>query len=96
VAMVYSVALIILHNSEKRCLLQHRSKDALILPDHWAFFGGSIERDEALILESVRKTGNLIMTDTGWTTGGFGAEVIARVAEKAFADMNNKSDRFLI
>ena len=45
--------------------------------------------DEGLVLESVRKTGNLIMTDTGWTTGGVGAEVIARVAEKAFANLKN-------
>lgn len=40
--------------------------------------------DEVLVLESVRKTGRLIVADTGWTTGGFGAEVVARVVEAAF------------
>ncbi|MFZ5453716.1 MAG: alpha-ketoacid dehydrogenase subunit beta [Thermodesulfobacteriota bacterium] len=52
--------------------------------------------DEGLILESVRQTGNLIMTDTGWTTGGFGAEVIARVAEKAFGDLKNPPVRIAL
>lgn len=40
--------------------------------------------DDALILASVRKTGRLVVTDTGWTTMGFGAEVLARVTEEAF------------
>ncbi|MCK4722579.1 MAG: alpha-ketoacid dehydrogenase subunit beta, partial [Dehalococcoidia bacterium] len=43
--------------------------------------------DDALILESVRKTGRLIATDTGWKTGGFGAEIVARIAEQAFCDL---------
>lgn len=38
--------------------------------------------DETLILDSVRKTGRLIVADTGWKTAGFGAEIVARVAEK--------------
>lgn len=40
--------------------------------------------DEALILESVRKTGRLIVADTGWKTCGFAAEVVRRVVEKEF------------
>ncbi len=43
--------------------------------------------DEDLILESVRKTGRLIIVDLGYSTGGVGAEVAARVAEKAFHDL---------
>jgi len=45
--------------------------------------------DEALILESVRKTGRLIVADTGWKTVGFGAEIVARVAEEAFSDLKS-------
>jgi pyruvate dehydrogenase E1 component beta subunit len=41
--------------------------------------------DEDLILESVRKTGRLIVADMGWKACGFAAEVISRVAEKGFA-----------
>lgn len=42
----YKVALIILYDPGKRLLLQHRTKDATILPDYWAFFGGSIRQGE--------------------------------------------------
>ncbi len=41
--------------------------------------------DEDLILESVTKTGRLIVVDTGQKTGGFGGEILARVAEGAFS-----------
>jgi len=41
-----SAALIILYDSEKRILLQHRSTDADRLPGYWAFFGGGIEEGE--------------------------------------------------
>ncbi len=40
--------------------------------------------DEEALLHSVRKTGRLIIADGGWLTGGFAAEVAARVAEKGF------------
>ncbi len=43
--------------------------------------------DEALVLESVKKTGRLLVADTGWVTAGFGAEVVARVVEQAWADL---------
>ena len=40
--------------------------------------------DEAAILQSVRKTGRLVVADNGWLRCGFSAEVAAVVAEKAF------------
>jgi pyruvate dehydrogenase E1 component beta subunit len=40
--------------------------------------------DEELILESVARTGRLVITDTGWKTGGVAAEIAAMVAEKGF------------
>lgn len=38
--------------------------------------------DEELILNSVKKTGRLVIADTGWKTGGVSAEITAVVAEK--------------
>ena len=38
----------------------------------------------APIIESVRRTGKLVMCDTGWTRFGVGAEIIASLVEKAF------------
>ncbi len=49
--------------------------------------------DASLILESVRKTGRLIVADSGWKTGGFGAEVVARIAEEALHDMKSPPRR---
>jgi len=40
--------------------------------------------DEELILNSVKKTGRLIVADTGWKTGGVGAEIAALITEKGF------------
>jgi len=40
--------------------------------------------DEDLILNSVAKTGRLVIADTGWKTGGVTAEIGAMVAEKGF------------
>jgi pyruvate dehydrogenase E1 component beta subunit len=40
--------------------------------------------DTDLIIESVEKTGRLVIADTGWVEGGFGAEVAAQVSERAF------------
>lgn len=42
----YSCALIILYDAENRLLLQHRTPDAPVMPDYWAFFGGSIKDGE--------------------------------------------------
>ena len=41
--------------------------------------------DEELILKSIEKTGRLIIADAAWKTCGFGAELAALAAEKAFA-----------
>jgi pyruvate dehydrogenase E1 component beta subunit len=41
--------------------------------------------DEDLICASVRKTGRLVIADVGCRTGGAGAEIASRVAEKAFS-----------
>lgn len=40
--------------------------------------------DEALILDSVRRTGRAVVADCGWRTGGLTAEIAALLAEKAF------------
>ena len=40
--------------------------------------------DERLILDSLKKTGRLVVADTGWKTGGVSAEISAVVAEKGF------------
>ena len=40
------MALIILYDLENNLLLQHRTKDAAVLPDYWAFFGGGIKEGE--------------------------------------------------
>ncbi len=40
--------------------------------------------DENILLESVKKTGRLLVVDTGWKTGGITAEIAAIVAEKGF------------
>lgn len=40
--------------------------------------------DEQIIFESVKKTGRLVITDTGWLTGGVAAEISARVASNVF------------
>ncbi len=39
--------------------------------------------DDEPVIESVRKTGRLVIADTGWQSYGIGAEVAARVMEKA-------------
>ncbi len=40
--------------------------------------------DEATIIASVKKTGRLITVEEGWPQNGIGAEISARVMEKAF------------
>jgi pyruvate/2-oxoglutarate/acetoin dehydrogenase E1 component len=40
--------------------------------------------DVEMALESVRRTGRLLVVDGGWRTGGVSAEIIARVTEVAF------------
>jgi len=38
--------------------------------------------DAEEIIESVKKTKNLLVVDSGWISGGFSAEVIAKVVEQ--------------
>lgn len=38
--------------------------------------------DADLVLKSLKKTGRLVIADAAWKTGGFGAEVLALLAEK--------------
>ena len=40
--------------------------------------------DDSIILESVKKTGALLVIDNDWLNCGFSAEVISRVSEKGF------------
>lgn len=40
--------------------------------------------DEVLIAASVKKTGRLLVVDSGWTNGGIAGEVIARIASSHF------------
>jgi pyruvate dehydrogenase E1 component beta subunit len=40
--------------------------------------------DEQTIIESVKKTGRLIVTHEAYTRGGYGGEIISRVVEAAF------------
>lgn len=43
--------------------------------------------DDTMILESVERTGRLVVVDQGTATAGFAAEIMARVAEKAFSKL---------
>ena len=43
--------------------------------------------DEETILNSVKKTGRLLVVDCGWTTCGVSAEIAALAAEKAFSEL---------
>jgi pyruvate dehydrogenase E1 component beta subunit len=44
--------------------------------------------DMATVLESVRKTRRLLVVDEGWRTCGLAAEVLARVTEEAFFELD--------
>jgi pyruvate dehydrogenase E1 component beta subunit len=43
--------------------------------------------DGAIVIDSVKKTGRLVVADTGWKSFGVGAELSARVLEKAFKEL---------
>jgi len=43
--------------------------------------------DDRPIVESVRKTGRLVVADTSWANAGISAEVVSRVSEKALMDL---------
>jgi acetoin:2,6-dichlorophenolindophenol oxidoreductase subunit beta len=67
--------------------------EAISLADSFKEQGVSIEvidmrcaspLDHETVIESVRKTGRLVILDTGWMTCGISAELSARVSEKGF------------
>jgi acetoin:2,6-dichlorophenolindophenol oxidoreductase subunit beta len=43
--------------------------------------------DEAIILESLHRTGRIVAVDTGWMMGGVCAEIGCLAAEKGYADL---------
>lgn len=70
--------------------------EALLVAKALADFGIDIEvidaravrpLDMATIIESVNRTGVLIVADTAWKTGGIAAEVVAAVTETAFGSL---------
>lgn len=76
--------------------VSHLANDAFVAATELAEEGIDVEVidprtlnpfDEELVLESVRKTGRLVIADTGCRTGGITAEIAATVAEKAFGDL---------
>jgi pyruvate dehydrogenase E1 component beta subunit len=44
--------------------------------------------DEATILDSVRHTRRAVVVDEGWRSGGISAEILARIVEGAFYDLD--------
>jgi 8-oxo-dGTP pyrophosphatase MutT (NUDIX family) len=59
-------ALILLYDRQRRFLLQHRTADAWIMPDYWAFFGGRIDDgetpEEAVRREALEELGHTLQT----------------------------------
>ncbi|MBF0481612.1 MAG: alpha-ketoacid dehydrogenase subunit beta [Desulfovibrionaceae bacterium] len=71
----------------------HLVMDALRAAEEFAAQGVSVEvvdprtlrpLDEETILNSVAKTGRLVVADTGWRSGGVAAEICALAAERCF------------
>ena len=52
--------------------------------------------DDTPVLESVRKTGRLIVADAGWRSVGFAAEVVARVVEQCLGDLEEPPVRITL
>jgi len=52
--------------------------------------------DESTIINSVKKTGKLLVLDLGYYTGGFAGEIISRVSEKAFDKLNSPPQRITL
>ena len=49
--------------------------------------------DDALILESVKKTGRCVIVEEGWPVAGFGAEIAYRVQRDAFDFLDHPVER---
>jgi acetoin:2,6-dichlorophenolindophenol oxidoreductase subunit beta len=74
----------------------HMTLEALRAAEHLAQAGIDVEvvdlrtlrpLDTETILESVGRTGRVIVTDNSWKTGGFAGEVTAIIAEEAFGSL---------
>ena len=52
--------------------------------------------DDASIIESVHRTGHLFVADAGWKFLGYGAEIVARVVEKAFGALKSPPKRIAL
>ena len=52
--------------------------------------------DMPTVLESVSKTGHLLVADTSWKTGGFAGEIVARVTEEAFGSLKAAPQRIAL
>jgi len=52
--------------------------------------------DDETIITSVKKTGRLLALDTGYYTGGFAGEIIARVSEKAHSFLKSAPQRLTL
>lgn len=48
------------------------------------------------ILDSTRRTGRLLVADTGWTSCGFAGEIVSRVSEKAFSSLRTAPRRIAL
>jgi pyruvate dehydrogenase E1 component beta subunit len=49
--------------------------------------------DEATLLDSVARTHRVVVVDEGWRSGGLSAEVVARVTEHAFYELDAPPER---
>jgi acetoin:2,6-dichlorophenolindophenol oxidoreductase subunit beta len=52
--------------------------------------------DDTTIIQSVEKTGRLLVLDTGWKSFGVSAEIVARVTEKAFPKLRAAPERIAL
>ena len=52
--------------------------------------------DENLIIDSIRKTGRLVIADAAWKTGGIAGEIAALVSEKAFGSLKSPLKRICL
>ncbi|MHB8124409.1 MAG: alpha-ketoacid dehydrogenase subunit beta [Desulfitobacteriaceae bacterium] len=82
--------------------ISHMTVEALRAAEKLAGLGVSVEvidlrtlkpLDEEIILSSIKKTGHLVIADTGWKTGGVSAEIAAVVVEKGFDSLKKPVKR---
>ncbi|MFH1451195.1 MAG: pyruvate dehydrogenase complex E1 component subunit beta [bacterium] len=52
--------------------------------------------DKKLLFESVKKTGRLLVVDSGWKTGGVAAEISALVSEEVFGSLKSPIARICL